>query len=218
MKNKKQLYFALSMLMAFAFWTVLISCVDVKQIGPAGTMVGLATINRFIHNLTGVNMTLYAITDWLGLVPFIIAFCFALLGLVQWIKRKHILKVDFSLLILGGFYIATIAVYLFFEMAVINYRPILIEGYLEASYPSSTTMLTMCVIPTAVIELNSRIKNKFLSRGIAVVFIAFTVFMVFARFVSGVHWFTDIVGGILCSVGLVSLYIFLKTLDKANKI
>lgn len=218
MKNKKRLYFAVLMLICFVIWTMLIKSVDVKPIGPDGSTVGFATVNGFIHNITGKNMTLYTITDWLGLVPFIIAFCFAVLGLVQWIKRKHILKVDFSLLILGGFYIAIIAVYLLFEMVVINYRPILIEGYLEASYPSSTTMLTMCVIPTTVIELNSRIKNKFLSRGTAVVFTAFTVFMVFARFVSGVHWFTDIVGGILCSVGLVSLYIFLKTLDKANKI
>lgn len=206
MKNKKQLYFALSMLMAFAFWTVLISCVDVKQIGPAGTMVGLATINRFIHNITGVNLTLYYVTDWLGLVPILFVFVFGVEGIIQLIKRKNIFKVDFNILILGGFYIVTIAVYLFFELVVINYRPILINGVLEASYPSSTTLLALCVVPTGIMQFNSRIKNNVLRRGVSIILSTFTVFMVTARFISGVHWFTDIIGGILFSVGLVNLY------------
>ena len=151
-------------------------------------------------------MALYTITDWLGLVPLGFIMGFALLGLIQWIKRKHLLKVDYNILILGGFYIIVMAVYVLFEMFVVNYRPVLIGGILEASYPSSTTMLVMCVMPTAIMQFNSRIKNNILKRCVASAIIAFIVFMVIGRLISGVHWFTDIVGGALLSAGLVLMY------------
>ena len=131
---------------------------------------------------------------------------FALLGLIQWIKRKHLFKVDYNILILGGFYIIVMAIYVLFEMLIVNYRPVLIGGILEASYPSSTTMLVMCVMPTAIIQFNARIKNNVLKRFTASVIIAFIVFMVIGRLISGVHWFTDIIGGALLSAGLVLLY------------
>ncbi|MBO5837594.1 MAG: phosphatase PAP2 family protein, partial [Oscillospiraceae bacterium] len=158
------------------------------------------------HKLTGVHMSLYTITDWLGLVPLVFVIGFALLGLIQWIKRRHILKVDYNILILGSFYIIVMAVYVLFEMLVVNYRPILINGYLEASYPSSTTMLVMCVMPTAIMQFNSRIKNNIIKRCVTYTISAFIVFMVIGRLISGVHWFTDIVGGTLLSAGLVLIY------------
>ena len=127
--------------LAFVCWTALISFIDVQAIGPQNSKVGFATVNEFFHRLTGVNMSLYIITDWLGLVPIAFAFGFAILGLVQWIKRKSLRKVDYSLFVLGGFYIVVFLIYLLFEFVVINYRPVLINNYLEASYPSSTTML-----------------------------------------------------------------------------
>lgn len=197
---------AACMLFAFLLWTAAIQFIDVQAIGPQESSVGFATINRFVHNLTGVHMLLYTITDWLGLVPLIFVIGFALLGLIQWIKRKHLLKVDYNILVLGGFYIVVMAVYVLFEMIVTNYRPVLIGGVLEASYPSSTTMLVMCVMPTAIIQLNARIKNNVLKRFVASAMIAFIAFMVIGRLVSGVHWFTDIIGGALLSTGLVLLY------------
>lgn len=216
MKNKSQknLCIAVCMLVSFVLWTILICFIDVKEIGPQESTVGFATINRFIHNLTGVHMSLYNITDWLGLVPIVFAMLFALFGLIQWIKRKSIKKVDYSIFVLGGFYIIAMAVYFFFEMFVVNYRPVLINGYLEASYPSSTTMLVMCVMPTAIMQLNDRIKNKALKRCVFISITAFIVFMVVGRFISGVHWFTDIIGGALLSTGLVMMYRFVLCLGK----
>lgn len=205
-KNKKYLYMSICFILLFVLWTVLIQIVDVKAIGPWGSEVGFATFNGYIHKLIGVNMELYVITDWLGLVPIGVAFGFAILGLVQWIKRKNILKVDYNLFVLGGFYLVTIAVYILFEYVVINYRPVLIQGYLEASYPSSTTTLVTCVMPTAIMQLNSRIKNKKLRILVNTILWAFTTFMVIARLVSGVHWISDIIGGALISAGLVTLY------------
>ena len=193
-------------LTAFVLWTVAICFVDVRAIGPQGSSVGFAGINGFVHNLTGVHWGLYTITDWLGLVPLFVCMGFGILGLVQWIKRKSICKVDHDILILGGFYMITIAAYLLFESVVINYRPVLIGGILEASYPSSTTMLVMCVMPTAVMQFNSRIRNKLLRNIVAATLVAFIAFIAIGRLLSGVHWLTDIVGGALLSTGLVMMY------------
>ena len=195
-----------ALLAAFALWTVFVRFVDVQTIGPKESCVGFATLNGYVHNLTGVNMSLYTVTDWLGLVPIGVALGFAILGLVQLIKRKSLWKVDHSILALGVFYIVVMAAYLVFEIVVINYRPTLIEGYLEASYPSSTTMLVMCVMPTAAMQLNARIKNTVFRRCVIITIIVFIAFMVIGRFLSGVHWITDIIGGALFSAGVVTTY------------
>lgn len=202
----KKLWFSLALLAAFACWTVLVRVVDVRPIGPGNSVVGFAALNGWLHRWTGVHMGLYVITDWLGLVPVAICLCFAILGLIQWIKRKNILKVDQSILVLGGFYLVTMAVYILFEYVVINRRPVLIDGFLEASYPSSTTLLVLCVMPTAAMQLRSRIKNAALRRTVLIAIYAFTAFMVAGRLISGVHWLSDIIGGILLSTGLVMLY------------
>ena len=205
-ENQRNFCIATCMLFAFFLWTATIQFIDVQTIGPQGSSVGFATLNGFVHNLTGVHMSLYAITDWLGLVPLAFVMGFALLGLVQWIKRKYFLKVDYSILVLGGFYIVVMAVYVLFEVFVVNYRPVLIGGILEASYPSSTTTLVMCVMPTAIMQFNARIKNNILKRFVASAITVFVVFMVIGRLLSGVHWLTDIIGGALLSAGLVLMY------------
>lgn len=208
MKNadKKKFLIGAGFLAAFVLWTVLVRLVDVRAIGPSGSSVGFATLNGYVHELTGVNFPLYTITDWLGLVPVGVAFSFAILGLLQWIKRKSLLKVDRSLLVLGGFYVVVLAAYIFFEIVVINYRPVLIGGYLEASYPSSTTMLVMCVMPAAMMQMHARIKNHVFRRCVMISIAVFIGFMVIGRLVSGVHWLSDIIGGALISAGLVMIY------------
>ena len=208
MKNKNRIFFwvGASFIAAFTVWTALVLLVDVAAIGPLGTKVGLSGLNGFFHSLTGVNMTLYAITDWLGLVPLSVAFGFAVLGLVQLIKRKSIRKVDRSILVLGAFYLVVIAVYLLFEVIVINYRPTLIEEQLEVSYPSSTTLLVTCIMPTAAMQLKTRIGNAPARRFTVTAIIAFTAFMVLGRLLSGVHWISDIIGGALFSIGVVLIY------------
>ena len=115
---------------------------------------------------------------------------------------------DCSILVLGGFYIVVMAMYLLFEEVVINYRPVLIDSNLEASYPSSTTMLALCILPTAMMQLKTRIHGDAVRRAILGILAAFTFFMVVGRLISGVHWLTDIIGGVLLSVGLVMLYAF----------
>ena len=212
-RNLRNIGVTIGLFALFILWTVAITILDVQAIGPNGSSVGFATFNGLFHKLTGVHMEIYTITDWLGLIPLCFALGFAILGLVQLIQRKSFLKVDYSILVLGGFYILVIASYLFFEKFVINYRPVLIEGNLEASYPSSTTLLVLCIMPTAMMQLNTRIRNNTTKKVILSLLAIFTAFMVIGRLISGVHWFTDIIGGVLLSTGLVMLYYLVSSLS-----
>lgn len=213
-KNKTNFFISAGLLATFVLWTVAVMYIDVRAIGPRGSQVGFALLNGTVHSLTGVNFTLYNITDWLGLVPIFVCLGFGALGLCQLIKRKSVVKVDFDIIALGVFYAVVIAVFIFFEVFVVNYRPVLIEGVLEASYPSSTTLLVMCVIPSAAIQFKKRIKNNALKKLVITLCVAFTVFMVVGRLISGVHWITDIIGGALFSAGIVEMYLSFINLNK----
>ncbi len=207
MKEKRNLPAGVGLIAAFAAWTALIRCVDVRSVGQNGTNIGFATFNVWFHQLTGVHMMLYTITDWLGLVPIFICLCFGVLGLIQLIKRRSLRRVDKDILLLGVYYALVIACYLIFEMIPINYRPVLIEGRLEASYPSSTTLLVLSVMPTLVFQAFRRVKDPMVKKITAVFAVAFSTFMVIGRLVSGVHWATDIVASVLLSLGLFMLYL-----------
>ena len=198
-KRKTNLWIAAALFSAFLLWTVLLLFVDAETIGPLGSSIGFATLNRYFHSLTGVHLLLYTVTDWLSLLPIGIMLGFAVLGAVQWIARKRIRLVDRSILLLGFYYAAVFAAYAFFEFVPINHRPILIDGRLEASYPSSTTLLVATVIPSAILWLDRHIAHAAVRKTVCVTLWVFTAFMIVARLVSGVHWLTDIIGGIFLS-------------------
>ena len=204
---KKKLILGSTCCGAFILWTLLIQIIDVQDVGLNGTDIGFATLNIWFHELTGVHMEIYTITDWLGLVPILVCLYFAGRGLVQLIRRKSLLKVDRDIIFLGIYYVVVILGYLLFEMVSINYRPILIDGFMEASYPSSTTLLVLSVMPTAVVQGNRRLKNKIVQKVISSVVIAFSSFMVIGRMISGVHWLSDIVGALLLGLGVFWLYV-----------
>ena len=204
--GKKFLVLGIAFMAAFAVWTALIQIVDVKPCGQNGTNIGFATFNSWFHKLTGVHMILYHVTDWLGLVPICICIIFGWLGFVQLIKRRSLFKVDSDLVFLGIYYVIVVFGYLIFEMIPINYRPILIEGFMEASYPSSTTLLVLSVMPTLVFQVNRRTEHAIFKRVIYILTCAFCVFMVMGRLVCGVHWSTDIVGSVMLSMGLFCVY------------
>ena len=204
--GKKELKVGGSLLVIFTIWTGLVQCVDVKPIGANTTDIGFSTLNSYFHQMTGVYMTLYTITDWLGLIPIFVCVVFGGLGLVQLIKRKSLFKVDKDLILLGIYYFIVIMGYLIFEMIPINYRPILIEGRLEASYPSSTTLLVLSVMPTLLLQIKRRSTHILITKIVSVVTILFSLFMVIARLTCCVHWLTDIIGALILSTGLYYLY------------
>lgn len=217
--GKELLALGMTFISAFIIWTILIQTLDVKPVGQNGTNIGFAALNTAFFELTGVHMTLYTITDWLGLVPIIVCMSFGIIGFIQIIKRKSLFKVDMDIILLGIYYTAVIFGYLIFEMIPINYRPILIDNRLEASYPSSTTLLVLSVMPTLVFEVKRRLKNLTTTKIMVCVSYIFTAFTVTVRLISGVHWFTDICGGILLSAGLFYVYKgTVLTINKSKKI
>ena len=208
MKTKEKTCFRTGLLLValFAVWTVLVKTVDVQPVGPHGTEVGFAAWNSWFHGLTGVHMQLYALTDWLGLVPVLICMMFGCLGIFQLFRRKDLRKVDVDILLLGIYYGIVILCYLLFEMVPVNFRPVLIEGRLEASYPSSTTLLVLSVMPTLAEQGSRRLKEAGQKKILCAASALFSLFMVAGRLLSGVHWLTDIVGSVFLSGGLFCLY------------
>ena len=206
-KNKAKIFIRGTVLLAaFAAWTRLIQTVDVKPAGVNGSDIGFAAMNTWFHQLTGVHLSIYTITDWLGLVPIFVCLGFAGLGMMQLIRRKSILKVDADILLLGAYYIAVIGCYLAFEEIPVNYRPVLIEGRMEASYPSSTTLLVLAVMPTLIYQLRNRIPSAKYTKPVCLTVTLFSALMVLGRLISGVHWITDIIGAVLLSAGLYDIY------------
>ena len=217
MNNKKRNFLISGFLLLIAItFTILVKVVDVKQIGVNNSSIGFATLNQFIFETTGVNMIWYHITDWLGLIPVFMAIVYAFIGLIQFIKRRSIFKVDKEIILLGLYYIIVIALYVFFEKVIINYRPILMNGFLEASYPSSHTLMTICICGSSIL-INKKLFNNKITKVINYLSIIIITITVVGRLISGVHWFTDIIGGILISSGLLmTFYSLLSIINKEN--
>lgn len=191
---------------------LLIRFVDVAPIGPQGTSIGLSHLNQFVFELFGVHLLWYDITDWLGIAAILTAFVFAVAGIIQLIKRKSLLKVDREILTLGGLYLIVIGLYLLFENVIVNYRPIIMPDNTrpEASFPSSHTMIVCVIMGSAAMLIGKYIKNKTLCRILRAVCYVIIGVTVVGRLIAGVHWLTDIIGGILISVTLLALYVEVK--------
>ena len=204
--NKKNFFLTGLLFFIFLIFTFIIKKVDVQPIGPNNSQVGLATLNKYVFNCFGVNLLWYNITDWLGILAILIAFGFTVIGLYQLIKSKSLFKVEKEIDLLGIFYLIITVVYVFFEKVIINYRPIILEASLEASYPSSHTMIVICIMVTAILVFEHLFCKHLCLKISKVICISLIVITVLGRFISGVHWFTDIIGGILLSLSLVMLY------------
>ena len=137
-----------------------------------------------------------------------VAGLFALFGLVQLIKRKSLAKVDGAIYALAGLYVVTIGLYVVFEKVIINYRPVVMpdEVALEASFPSSHTMLACVIFGSAIVMIGKYIDNDMLRKLLIALAAVLLILVVAGRLVSGVHWFTDIVGSVLFSAGLFCIY------------
>lgn len=208
MKNKNNLFVSGFSGLLVMLLIVLVRFIDVRPIGPEGTSIGLSRLNSFFFRLSGVNILWYHITDWLGVAAILVAFLFAMAGFVQLIKRRSILKVDREILALGGLYIVVIGLYVLFEIVIVNYRPIIMPDgtHPEASFPSSHTMLVCVIMGSAIMLIGKYVKEKRICRVLRGICAAIIGMTVIGRLIAGVHWFTDIVGGVLISIFLLSLF------------
>ena len=206
-QTKSNVIITACLFLVFIIFTIVVKYVDVKAVGPLQSEVGLASINLAVFKVFGTSKVMYDITEILGYLTFIVIAFFAGFGLYQLIKYKSIKKVDYKILVLGGFYVVVLIFYALFEIVIVNYRPVLVEGGLEASYPSSHTMLSVCVISSAMIIASEMLSGKKgLSITVVIIGYALILLTVIGRLLSGVHWFTDIFGGVLLSFALIMLF------------
>lgn len=215
--KKKNIIISISLVILSIIFTLLVKYVDVSQIGPDGSSVGFSTINKFFHELIGVNMIFYKITSIVGIIPILMAVGYGIVGGIQLIKRKSILKVDKEILATGIFYVIVLALYVFFEKVIINYRPTLIDGVLEASYPSSHTLLSLCICGSTLILNNHLFKRIRITKYENYVAFISMIVILFGRIISGVHWFSDIMGGVIISTTLLYMYNCILIYMKENK-
>ncbi len=215
---KKKFILSGASLAVFLLLIVAVKTVDVAQIGPAGTSIGLSHINAAVHKALGVSTVWYDLTEMLGLLALAVAATFALVGLIQLIKRKSILRVDAEILSVGCLYVAMAAIYVLFEVVVVNYRCVLMPGATqpEASFPSSHTMLVCVVLTSAIILAGKYIKSHGLRLPLQIVGVLAVALTVVGRLLSGVHWLTDIIGGVLISAALIFAFAALVDLLKAK--
>ncbi len=205
MKNKKELIISILLSIVTVVYIVLLKIIDVEGIGPSGSEVGFSTMNNKFKEIIGSNMSIYKITEILGMLVLCIVAIYGIIGLVQLVKRRSLLKVDRDIIVLGIFYVVVMILYLLFDEIAINYRPILIDGELEPSFPSSHTMLALCVCISSLM-----VSKRYIDKSYITVTNFITVLLMIGvlvgRIISGVHWISDIIGGIIISITLLSWF------------
>ncbi len=217
MKKNKDLILAGAFFGAFLIFTILVAMVDRNAIGPNGSIVGLSSMNKWFADIIGCNMMLYKVTDWVSILAVVTAVIYAVIGIMQWIKRKKLAKVDSSILILGVFYIAIFVIYVMFNHVVLNYRPVLINGNLEPSFPSSTTLMSITFLMFSNYQSDRFLKNKNLKLTAKISSTLLMLFLVIGRVISGVHWLSDIIASVLLSLAIVFLYYYLCKVFEEKK-
>ena len=200
----------------FILTIALVKCVDIDAVGPAGTSIGLSHLNKAVHDLIGVHMFWYQVTNLLGFWAILCGTIFACIGLKQLIERKSLKQVDAKILALGGLFVLLGVIYVLFEKVVINCRPVLMEGETvpEASFPSSHTVLAFVIFGAIAMMLKDYLQDKRLVSMLQNACLVLILVSVIGRLISGVHWFTDILGGIFLSYAL--LMVFSGLLEKLD--
>ncbi|MBQ6504629.1 MAG: phosphatase PAP2 family protein [Flexilinea sp.] len=187
--------------------TIIVATVDVQPVGVEGTNLGLATINTGFFSRVGQSETFFKISKVAGYICFATAGGFGIFFLLQLIQRKSLSKVDRNLSVLMLLYILTLSLYLLFDkVLIINYRPILRDKGLESSYPSTHVMIAWVVMVSAIDQWSIYIKNEKTLTVVVICSFAVMLVTILARALSGVHWLTDILGGILMGDMLIAWY------------
>ena len=205
MKNIRNIIMSVIMTIFSGVFVYLVKTVDVKAIGPNKSSVGFSGINKAYADMVGSNMTIYKLTEIFGLLVFIIVGVYGLIGIYQLFKRKSLFKVDREIIGLGILYVLMISVYLIFDKIAINYRPIIIDGELEPSFPSSHTMLAICTCVSSLMVYKKYVPSKFNYLVLfSTVLLLTLVFL--GRTISGVHWISYILGVVIISLTLLTYF------------
>lgn len=189
---------------AFAGFTYLVKTYDTAPVGFENSEIGFSYINVRFHNVFGYNEGCFRVTEYLGYICLAVAAANAIIALSDFIRAKgKIGRMHRRYVLTMAFYAVVVVFYVLFEIVKINYRPI----KMEASYPSSHTMLGLCVMfsEIAILHYSPRKLHFWVIIFQTMCFVCMAAMVVF-RLLSGVHWITDIAGGILLSASLIFLY------------
>ena len=208
MKKQGYIYLIVAcvLLAAFIALTICLLFVDVRAAGESGAEVGFATINQKVWQAIGQSAAALTVSEVCGLCMIAAVGAFGITGLVQVIRRKGFLRADKELYVMAGGLVLLAAAYVFFEIFVVNCRPVLDGGELAASYPSSHAMLATAVAGMGMAYLHSRQRKGVLINVLIGLLNGVSVATVACRLLGGVHWLSDIVGGVL--LGMVIVYAY----------
>ncbi|MFA6611570.1 MAG: hypothetical protein WCS78_04205, partial [Bacilli bacterium] len=131
MKQRNFFYGLIIFGLSFLILTILLFTVDRQTLTLDTPSVGLATMNQFFfpNNHFPVWDTL---TDIIMIFALFIILIAAFIGFIQLVTRKHLVKVNPTILSLGIIVITMMIIWVVFDKGwVVNYRPILVEGTIE---------------------------------------------------------------------------------------
>jgi len=209
-RTENYLKMAVGFFLAFVVYTILIKVIDVRAIGPLFSKVGFSHLNDWVRDIVGHHKNWYTVSQFLGYLAIAVCVCFACTGAYQLFTGKKGLKsVSRGIWAVGGLYVALAIIYIFFDkVLVINYRPVLgTESILEPSYPSSHTLLAVCVFLSASDQASRMIDRTDIASSISIICWVAAAVTVLSRILSGMHWITDIFGALILSASLLFFYL-----------
>ena len=207
-ENIRQIVYTGLMVLVAILFTIAVDKIDTALV--LGKEIGFSNVNIAVHQMLGTSDTFDLLSDITMIVSALLMGGLVFIGTYQLISGKGFKAVDKEILIAGAVLVLMSITYLFFEKVVINFRPVLEDGFLEASYPSTHVLLTTVINIVAIDYIVTKIKNKKIMLPSVITVAVITVVGFGARVLSGMHWITDIVGALLIASCLVMIYFTLK--------
>lgn len=209
MKAKYYLIVCATLLVAFlALWCCVVF-VDVQRVGANDTTLGLASVNLAVFLLLGQDATWDYVTDWLTVVCILVGASVGAKAFFQAVMRKSVKKVDTELYVVLGCYLLALAFVALFEIVPVNYRPLLAQGNLQASFPSTHALICIVSVGETLFTATFRKCRKPLQLTICALFALCCVAVCLGRLLAGAHWLTDVVASVLLGGAIVALCGFL---------
>lgn len=203
-QGKKWFLAALILTAVFVVLTITVKYVDQKNIGSQ--VIGWATINLWWRDIIGVRNFWQIASHIFAAITLIILVMFLVWQAIALLRRKSFRTMPRHWWFFDLTLIALALCYIVFQIMVINFRPLLIDGVAELSYPSSHVLLLATLWPVFILTLSREVKSRPWLRVASVIGIIVMTVGIIARLLSGYHWFTDIIGGIMLGAVLTCWY------------
>lgn len=218
--NKRNKFAAVLITALTVLFTIMVVTFDVQAIGPNGTSVGFASINKVFADLFAYNENFDKISDVIMYFSFLLVLAAVFMGVVELVKRKSLFKVDSEIIVYGVVLVILVILKVAFDKIALNYRPVLVPGEteLEASFPSTHAMISTALFAGFCMVINPYLKDKKIKTTVNALIGILIALEVVCRVIAGVHWLTDIIGGLLFAFTLaVAMKAVIGIIDSKKK-